>query len=102
MAQSLANILIHVIFSTKKRQPLILPEIMQELYSYMAGIARTYDSYVHEIGGIEDHIHILVGFSIGLSANENLRRYIQNQKNHHKKISFQDEHRAFLKNYCIV
>jgi putative transposase len=44
MAQSLGNILIHIIFSTKKRQPMILQEIKQELYSYMAGIARAHES----------------------------------------------------------
>ena len=60
MTQSLANILVHIIFSTKKRQPMILPKIIQELYSYMAGIARTHASQVHEIGGVEDHVHLLV------------------------------------------
>jgi putative transposase len=40
-------------------------------------------------------------FSIGQSMHENLRRYIQNQKDHHKKISFQDEYRAFLKKYRV-
>lgn len=60
MAQSLANILIHIIFSTKKRQSMILPEISQELYSYMTGIAHAHESQVHEIGGIEDHVNLLV------------------------------------------
>jgi REP element-mobilizing transposase RayT len=141
MAQSLANILIHIIFSTKKRQPMILPEVMQELYSYITGIARTHGSHVHEIGGIEDHIHLLISlprtlplskliedikkgsskwiktkgklytdfawqngygaFSIGQSAYEDLRKYIQTQKEHHKSISFQGEYRIFLKKYCI-
>lgn len=142
MAQSLANILIHIIFSTKKRQPLILPEISEELYSYMVGIAHAHESRVHEIGGIEDHVHLLVSlprtlplcrliedikkgsskwiktkgnfyvdfawqngygaFSIGQSAYELLRKYIQTQKEHHKKISFQDEYRAFLKKYHMA
>jgi putative transposase len=141
MAQSLANILIHIIFSTKKRQSLILPEIIQELYSYMVGVARSHNSQVHEIGGIEDHVHLLVSlprtlplsklieeikkssskwvktkgslytefawqngygaFSIGQSAYDDLRKYIQTQKDHHKNISFQDEYRAFLKKYHI-
>ena len=48
MAQSLANILIHIIFSTKKRQPMILSEIIQDLYSYITGIARAHESQVHE------------------------------------------------------
>jgi REP element-mobilizing transposase RayT len=142
MGQSLCSILIHVIFSTKKRQPTITPEIAQELYSYMAGIARTHDSHVHEIGGIEDHVHLLISlprtlslsklieeikkgsskwiktkgnpyidfgwqngygaFSIGQSAYEDLRKYIQTQKDHHKNISFQDEYRLFLRKYGVV
>ncbi len=141
MAQSLSNILIHIIFSTKKRQPIIKSEIIQELHSYMVGIAYTYEAKVHEIGGVEDHVHLLISlprtlslsqlienikkgsskwiktkgnlyidfawqsgygaFSIGQSAYENLRKYIQTQKEHHKKISFQDEYRAFLKKYDI-
>jgi putative transposase len=142
MAQSLANILIHIIFSTKQRQPMILPEITQELYSYMVGIGRVHEAQVHEIGGIEDHVHLLVSlprtlplsklieeikkgsskwiktkgllyadfawqsgygaFSIGQSTYENLRKYIQTQKDHHKNISFQDEYRACLKKYRVA
>lgn len=60
MGHSLSTILIHVIFSTKKRHPLIRPEIVQDLYSYIAGIAKTNQSQLYEIGGIEDHVHLLV------------------------------------------
>lgn len=141
VAQSLANILIHIIFGTKMRQPLIHPEIAEELYSYMAAIARAHESHVHEIGGIEDHVHLLVSlprtlplsklieelkkgsskwlktkgslyvdfawqngygaFSIGQSAYDDLRKYIQTQKDHHKNFSFENEFRAFLNKYRI-
>lgn len=60
MAQSLSCILIHLIFSTKMRQPLVLPDVRQELHSYMAGISRSQDAFVNEIGGTEDHMHLLV------------------------------------------
>jgi REP element-mobilizing transposase RayT len=60
MAQSLACILIHIIFSTKNRKSFIVPEIMDELHSYMVGIAKTYDCQIHEIGGVEDHVHLLL------------------------------------------
>lgn len=36
-------------------------------------------------------------FSIGQSGVDDLRRYIRNQHEHHKKVSFQDEIRAFLR-----
>jgi REP element-mobilizing transposase RayT len=58
MPQSLANILVHVIFSTKNRARLILPDIEGELYPYLASICRVCDSPSHAIGGIEDHVHI--------------------------------------------
>ena len=141
MPQSLSNILIHLIFSTKLRHPYISKDIQKELYDYMAGIAKAYHVFVHEIGGIEDHVHILISlprvltvskfieelkkgpskwiktkstqyekfawqrghgaFSIGRSGYERLRQYIQKQKDHHKKVSFQDEYRSFLNKYKI-
>ena len=60
MPQSLANILIHIIFSTKMRRPFIQPEIIDDLHNYMGGIARYHQSQVHEIGGVADHVHLLV------------------------------------------
>jgi hypothetical protein len=41
------------------------------------------------------------GFSIGQSNVENLKRYIRNQKAHHRGISFEDEYRKFLKAYRV-
>ena len=58
MPQSLANILVHVTFSTKNRERLIRPEIEGELYPYLASICRACDSPSHAVGGIEDHVHI--------------------------------------------
>jgi REP element-mobilizing transposase RayT len=40
-------------------------------------------------------------FSVSQSAVEEVRKYIRNQREHHKKVSFQDEFRAFLKRYEI-
>ena len=60
MPQSLSNILVHLIFSTRLRYPYIDKKIIKELHHYMVGIIRTYDVFVHEIGGIEDHVHILI------------------------------------------
>ena len=59
MPQSLANILIHIIFSTKNRDPLIRTEIEPELHPYIASICRACHCPAHEIGGTEDHIHVV-------------------------------------------
>ncbi len=40
-------------------------------------------------------------FSVGISQREDTVRYINRQKDHHKKVSFKDEYRAFLKKHGI-
>jgi putative transposase len=58
--QSLAAILVHVIFSTKNREPFILPEIEQELFPYMATACQSVNSSALLINGTTDHVHMLV------------------------------------------
>jgi putative transposase len=59
MPQSLASILVHLVFSTKHRQPFITPEIEPELHSYMAAILRELESPSLTINGTADHVHVL-------------------------------------------
>jgi len=64
MPQSLSQIYIHLVFSTKIRQPFIADEIAPDLYAYMAKVF--YDecrSPAKLIGGVEDHIHALFNLS---------------------------------------
>ena len=63
MSQSLANILVHIIFSTKDRQPLINQSVEGQLHAYMAAVFKKYDSTALIIGGIENHVHILFALS---------------------------------------
>ena len=50
---------VHLVFSTKNRQPFILPQIENELYTYLGAICREIDCPRIEIGGYYDHVHIL-------------------------------------------
>lgn len=59
MPQSLASILVHLVFSTKHRVPLITPAIETELYPYMAAVMRECKSPVLAINGVADHVHLL-------------------------------------------
>ena len=59
MAQSLSSILIHLVFSTKDREPFITPKIETELHPYMATILRELKSPSLAIDGTTDHVHIL-------------------------------------------
>jgi len=58
MPQSLTKIYIHIIFSTKKRIPVLDPAISSELYPYLATAFKSCDSIPIKIGGHRDHVHV--------------------------------------------
>src|SRR4051812_30279333 len=58
--QSLASVYLHVVFSTKNRTPLITPGIRARLYPYLAGIALGNGTKLLGLGGMPDHVHILM------------------------------------------
>ena len=60
MAQSLAKILVHTVFSTKDRRPLLRDKrLREELHRYLGGILANHDCQPIIVGGVEDHVHIL-------------------------------------------
>lgn len=59
MAHTKAKILIHMVFATKERLPLIDSGLRDELHGYMAGTVRSMDVFLHALGGVEDHCHLL-------------------------------------------
>ena len=63
----------HVVFSTKYRRQTITEEIRQQLYEYIGGIIRAQKGHLIEIGGVEDHIHLLVNFSPVNSVSASVR-----------------------------
>jgi putative transposase len=63
MPQSLSSILVHLVFSTKHREPLISGDVEPELHKYMATVFRELKSPSLVIGGTVDHIHILFALS---------------------------------------
>jgi REP element-mobilizing transposase RayT len=60
MPQSLVSLNIHIVFSTKNREPFIDDVLAPRLYGYMGGIVRNTGSVLLAVGGIEDHVHLLV------------------------------------------
>ena len=58
MPGTYSQILLHIVFSTKHREPWITAEIAERLYPYMGGIVRAEKGALYEIGGIEDHVHM--------------------------------------------
>jgi REP-associated tyrosine transposase len=141
MPHSYVSTLTHCVFSTKERRKLITPDIQQRLWPYMGGIARENSMKALAIGGVEDHIHMLLSlsattpvakaiqlikggsskwlhenfptqrgfawqegygaFSVSISHVSDTIAYIEGQAAHHRKQSFEDEFRAFLKRHGI-
>lgn len=137
MPQSLSNILVHLVFSTKDRHSYLTPDIRTDLYPYVGGILRNLGVPLLQIGGVDDHVHLLLqlprtmtvaqlvqeaktstskwlktkgpaftnfswqagyaAFSVSPSDADAASRYIQTQEDHHRKVSFQDEFRALMR-----
>ena len=62
MASTLTNLLYHIVFSTKNREPIITAPIRENLYRYIGGIIRGEGGVLLEIGGMPDHVHLVVRF----------------------------------------
>lgn len=63
MPQSLSNILIHLVFSTKDRTPNLTPEIQAELHPYLVGVLKAQSCPSLQVGGFDDHVHLLFRLS---------------------------------------
>ena len=74
MSQSLAQVYLHIVFSTKHRQPLLVdPALRERVHAYLAGVCRNLESPPIRVGGVEDHVHILCCLSKVLSPSELVR-----------------------------
>jgi len=131
----------HVVFSTKYRCKIITETIRERLYEYIGGIVRNLNGNLIQIGGIEDHLHLLVNlsparsvsdcirdikanaskwlndlpefdirlewqkgygaFTVSYSQIEIIRHYIENQLEHHRTRSFEDEFIGLLRRHNI-
>jgi REP-associated tyrosine transposase len=58
-SQSLANIVVHLVFSTKGRRQLLRDDERSQLHAYIAGILKNHEFTLIEINSVRDHIHIL-------------------------------------------
>jgi len=57
---SFVSCLLHVVFSTKERRRVIMPSLQEQLWPYLGGIASNNKMKAVKIGGVEDHVHILL------------------------------------------
>jgi putative transposase len=125
----------HLVFGTKDHATVIAPAWRGDLHAFMGGIVRTLDGVPEAVGGVSDHVHLLVGlrathcladvlrelkavssrwvhetpgarlfawqegygaFTVSASQRDEVRRYIENQKAHHRTRTFRDEYLELL------
>ena len=138
---SFANLKIHFIWSTKSREKLLHPSFRNELFKHIGGITKKRKHILLAAGGIEDHLHLLVGFhqsssisdyvrdvksnssiwikenqtnlkgfawqtkygafSVSQSSVDEVKKYICNQEEHHKKMTYQQEFLILLAKHGI-
>ena len=132
------------VFGTKFRRRSIGQDVAEPLYEYIGGTIRNRKGRLIQIGGVEDHLHLLVGmpptitvshtvrdikansskwlnekqesrnasdkfewqigfgaFTVSYSQIEVVQNYIQNQREHHRNRTFEEEYVALLKRHNI-
>ena len=143
MSQSLSSVFLHVVFSTKNRFPFLSDDgVRGQVHAFLGGIAKNLNCPPILVGGVSDHVHILIhlgrsvsqaelvkelkrgsnlfiqerfphikkfawqagygAFSVSASNLETVRTYIGKQAEHHARVSFQDEFRAFLEKHELA
>jgi len=73
MPGTYTQILLHIVFSTKNREPWITTDIAERLYSYIGGIIRAEKGVLYDIGGIEDHIHLYLRWRADATLSDLMR-----------------------------
>jgi len=73
VAQTLSNLVTHVVFSTRERRAIIARDVMPELHSYVGGIVRNLGGKALAVGGIADHVHVLMRLPPSVSISDAVR-----------------------------
>jgi putative transposase len=142
MPQSFSAMYAHLVFSTKQRAPSIRDEIASRLYPYFGGIVTSSKGVLLCVGGMPDHVHLLVSlgresslsellrelkanssrwihetfpdqksfawqsgyaaFSVSHSRLPDVRTYIENQAEHHRVRTFQEEFLELLRRHDLT
>ena len=100
MGSTFLSLHYHIVFSTKERRPYIKAGWRPQLHEYLGGTVRGLGGIPEIIGGVEDHVHLLVG----LRATHRLADFMQELKKassiwsadqHEKEFSWQEGYAAF-------
>ena len=92
----------HCVFSTKGRQPLISAELRERLWPFLGGIARQNQMKAIEVGGMPDHVHLLLSLPSTLSIAKALQlikggssKWVHDTFPEHRLFGWQVKYGAF-------
>jgi REP element-mobilizing transposase RayT len=74
MSQSLSRVYVHLIFSTKKREPVMLQPFRKRVHAYLATVLNNEDCPAIKVGGMSEHVHILFCLSKNLTLSKIVER----------------------------
>ena len=73
MSRTYTNLLTHLVFSTRNREPFIVTDLKSELYAYLGGLTRELKGKAYGINGTSDHVHMLISLPPIQSISDALR-----------------------------
>lgn len=76
MPQSLASILVHLVFSTKNRETRLDDSVRDELHAYIGGVIRNGGGVLYRAGSVSDHIHLLISLPRTMAPSELVKEII--------------------------
>ena len=92
----------HCVFSTKERRRLITPELRDRLWPFLGGIARQNKMKAIEIGGTNDHVHLLISLPAALPVSKAMQlikggssKWIHETFPDQRRFAWQEEYGAF-------
>jgi REP element-mobilizing transposase RayT len=96
------QLLYHIVFSTKLRQRWLTADIRARLFPYLAGIAQSSGGYALQVGGIEDHVHLLLRIPAKVAVADAVRtlkanssKWIHETYPQLREFAWQDGYGAF-------
>lgn len=102
MPNTYTNLLYHVVFSTKHRELTIKQDFQQDLYAYIGGIVRGEGGMLLEIGGMPDHVHLLIKLKPSIALSQilqhikgNSSKWLNEEKIEQQNFHWQEGFSAF-------
>ncbi len=109
MTNSYISLYIHIVFSTKGREPMIIPELQNRLWAYLGGIARENSMKALSVGGTEDHVHTLLSLPATLAVAKAVQRikggsskWVHDADVDLRQFAWQEGYGAFSVNVSLI